>query len=119
MHLVANHLDRVVEAALQDLTTFVYRDRLREAQGLDDPASRAGAIHLFKHLKHHGYAWDDEVVGLWAEAHAWTTADGATLAEYARGVREGVRYHTRPDPFGPHAIHRWRETAAERETGRS
>jgi hypothetical protein len=33
------------------------------------------------------------------------------LAGYARGVEEGVRYHTTPDPFGRHAYGHWREAA--------
>jgi hypothetical protein len=45
--------------------------------------------------------------------HAWSAFDAQALSEYAQGVQDGVRYHTTPDPFGPHALYRWREDSID------
>ena len=104
-------LDPVVEAALADLTNFVFRDDPRNGEVLNEHNSRAAAVHLFKHLKHHGHRWGSEPVRVWAWNHGRSAPDAEMLAGYARGVEEGVRYHTTPDPFGRHAYGDWREAA--------
>jgi hypothetical protein len=109
--MVSDELDPVLQAALQDLTRQVFENQPREGEALGDPTSRAGAVHLFKHLKYHGYQWNVESVKEWAEAHHWPARDARTLADYAKGVQDGTRYHTQPDPWGRHAIHYWRESA--------
>lgn len=111
-------LDPVVEAAMNDLTSFVYRRRrvyslkLEDREkSMKDPSARAGAIHMFKHLKHHGYTFQPDDLRGWAMAHGWSARDAQELSEYAGGVLTGTRYHTHPDPFGRLAIERWREAA--------
>jgi len=107
-------LDPVVEAALVQLTDFVFRDDPPDGEALDENNSRAGAVHLFKHLKYHGNDWDPESVRVWALHHNWPDADAQALFTYAQGVLDGVRYHTTPDPFGRHAYYRWREKTVDR-----
>ena len=104
-------LDPVVEAALADLTDFVFRNDPREGEALNEHNSQAGAVHLFKHLKYRGHRWGSEAVRVWALNHGWSAPDAEVLADYARGVEQGVRYHTTPDPFGRHAYRYWREAA--------
>jgi hypothetical protein len=108
-------LDPVVEQALRKLTSFVFRRRRfssfrheKRRRGLGDPGPRAGAVHTFKHLKHHGYSFEPEAVALWARDHGWNADDANELSAYAAGVLAGKRYHTSPDPFGMTAINRWR-----------
>lgn len=111
-------LDPVVEAAMKDLTAFVFRRRrvfsLRledREKSLRDRSARAGAIHMFKHLKYHRYTFEPDEVRVWAVNHGWSTRDAHELAEYAEGVLAGTRYHTAPDPFGRDAIEGWRKAA--------
>jgi hypothetical protein len=141
----AERLDPVIVEALKQLRSLTYRrrrlisaasprvmtSRLSQAaevvwllaharienrkKSLSDPAARSGAIHIFKHLKHHGYAWNPEHVHAWAITHGFTAQDAQRLAEYAEGVQAGTRYHTQPDPFGRHAIVYWRQQGAERQ----
>jgi hypothetical protein len=85
--------------------------REERQQSLDDPGARAGAVHLFKHLKHHGYTWNPADVQSWALGHGFAAADAEKLAAYAQGVQDGTRYHTAPDPFGRWAIQYWRQDA--------
>jgi hypothetical protein len=113
-------LDPVVRAALTDLRSFTYRRRRiynlrleRREKNLTDPGARAGAIHIFKHLKHHGYLFPPDEVRAWAVANRWRPADAQELGEYAEGILAGRRYHTAPDPFGKWAIERRRSAAAE------
>lgn len=80
-------------------------------KSLNDPGARSGAIHIFKHLRHHGYDWEPEAVRGWAVANGFRAGDARLLAEYAADVKSGVRYHTTPDPFGQHAIVYWRQRA--------
>ena len=101
-------LDPVVELAMRDLTSFVYRRRRiynlrleRREKSLKDRGARAAAIHTFKHLKHGGYNFEPDDIQSWALAHRWTSADAAELSEYAAGVIAGSRYHSDPDPLGP------------------
>ncbi len=108
-------LDPVLVAALTELGQLANGRRhivgLRlkaRARTLDDPSARAGAIHIFKHLKHHGYSWEPDAIRTWAEANGWSEQDASLLASYARGVQSGDWYYTRPDPFGRNAIERWR-----------
>jgi hypothetical protein len=110
----------VVEKALENLSAFMFRRRRiynlrleKREKSLKDPSARAGAIHTFKHLKHHRYPIEPTKVREWALAHRWTVADAQELGDYAAGVVAGTRYHTVPDPFGRMAIDRWREQAAE------
>lgn|GEM_PF-3280752 len=116
-------LDPVVQAAMTDLTSWVYpplRERVRRRLGgqgkwersLKNPSNRAAAIHMCKHLKHHGYDFPPDQLHSWAMAHGWKAEDAQELHDYAAGVLAGTRYHTHPDPFGMHAIHRWRGDAA-------
>jgi hypothetical protein len=95
-----------------DVVKAVAHLRLEERQrSLDDPSARAGAVHLFKHLKHHGYTWNPADVHAWALSHGFAASDAEKLAAYAQGVQDGTRYHTQPDPFGGHAIFAWRQEA--------
>jgi hypothetical protein len=117
----SEQLDPVVEEALKDLQRFVYRRRRiynlrleRRDKSMKDPGARAGAVHIFKHLRHHGYSFPPELVRTWALGHGWKPDDADALSEYAAGVAGGTRYHTQPDPFGRHAIIRWRESALQR-----
>lgn len=118
-------LDPVLEAGLEELHFFVYRRHRwlesRPPKTLDDPSVCAGAIHLFKHLKHHGYTWEPDVIRSWATEHGWKHTDALKLSEYSKGVLSGQRYHTRPDPFGRTTIERWRAEAHRKlnERGRS
>lgn len=86
-------------------------------KSLDDPGARSGAIHIFKHLKHHGYSWEPEYIHAWATTNGFPAQDARLLAEYAEGVKSGTRYHTAPDPFGRHAISYWRENAQPSRNG--
>jgi len=110
----------VVKAALADLRSFTYRRRriynLRLEQrekSLKDRSARAGAIHVFKHLKHQGYSFPPQDVRAWALASGWRAEDAQELGDYAEGILAGRRYHTAPDPFGMLAIYRWQETASK------
>jgi len=115
-------LDAVVVAALENLTSFVFRRRRifslrleKRSKSMADPGARAGAVHLFKHLKHHGYSFDPVAVALWAEAHGWKVDDADESRNYAAGVLAGTRYHTHPDPFGRTAIDRWCAEAKDKK----
>ncbi|MGO8869953.1 MAG: hypothetical protein ACLQPH_00860 [Acidimicrobiales bacterium] len=108
----------VVEAALRELTSWVYRDpelHLRHPVGhrmdLTDPSSRSGVIHTFIYLKHHGYPFDPVELRAWADANGWASEDAQALGEYAAGVLAGSRYVTVPDPIGESAMNRWRDAA--------
>ena len=101
-------LDPVVDLAMRDLTSFVYRRRRiynlrieKREKSLKDSGARAAAIHTFKHLRHGGHHFDPADIQSWALAHRWTAADAAELGDYAAGVLAGNRYHTDPDPLGP------------------
>jgi hypothetical protein len=105
----------VVAAAIDDQRARTYRRRRvhslaleRRDKRLQDRSARAGAIHRFKHLKHHGYEFPPDAVRAWALATKWRPADADELAAYAEGVAAGTRYHCDPDPFGRRAIDRWR-----------
>jgi hypothetical protein len=111
-------LDPVVVKALENLTSFVFRPRRfsglrleKRSKSLADPGARAGAVHTFKHLKHHGYSYEPTAVALWATTHGWKADDADELSTYAAGVLAGERYHTYPDPFGLTAVDRWRAGA--------
>jgi hypothetical protein len=108
-------LDPVVEKALEHLTAFVEFDPVRRAEkreiSLKGPSDRAGAIHIFKHLKHNGYPIEPTKIREWALAHGWKSKDVEELEGYAAGVVAGTRHHTAPDPFGGLAIHSWRREA--------
>jgi hypothetical protein len=84
-------------------------------RSLDDPGARSGAIHLFKHLKHHGYTWNQADIHAWALTHGFTAEDARRVSEYAEGVQAGTRYHTAPDPFGKRAIVYWQEDAQRQQ----
>jgi hypothetical protein len=102
--------------SVPELLCNMPRVRLENRQrNLADPAARSGAIHIFKHLKHHGYGWEPEVIREWAVVNGFAIEDARQLAEYAGGVQAGIRYHTFPDPFGRHAIIGWREAAESRK----
>lgn len=122
-------LDPVVQAAMTNLTSWVYpplRERTRRrvfGQGrwernLKNPSNRAAVIHTCKHLKYHGFDFPPDQLRDWALAHGWRDEDADELHDYATGVRDGTRYHTSPDPVGRHAIHQWRKAAAS-SAGRS
>lgn len=99
-----------------DVVKAVAHLRLEERQrSLDDPEARAAAVHLFKHLKHHGYTWNPADVHAWALSHDFAASDAEKLAAYAQGVQDGIRYHTQPDPFGRHAIFAWRQEAERQQ----
>ena len=115
-------LDPVVVQALENLTSFVFRRRRiyslrleRRNKSLADPGALAGAVHTFKHLKHHGYSFDPVAVALWAKAHGWKANEADELSNYAAGVLVGRRYHTYPDPFGRTAIDRWRAETQDKK----
>jgi len=44
-------------------------------KSLNDPGARSGAVHIFKHLKHHGYSWEPEDIHAWAIANGFTAQD--------------------------------------------
>lgn len=111
-------LDPVVQKALEHLTAFMFRPRRiyslrleKREKSLKDPSARAGAIHTFKHLKHHRYSIDPPKIREWALVHGWRAEDAEELGGYAAGVVAGTRYHTVPDPFGQLAIDQWRAEA--------
>ena len=94
----------------------IYSLRLEKREkSLKDPSARAGAIHTFKHLKHHRYPIEPTKIREWALAHGWTADDAKELGDFAAGVVAGTRYHTVPDPFGQMAIDRWRAKAKKLE----
>ena len=114
----AASLDQVVAAALIELRSFTYRRRRifglrleKRDKSLFDEDARSGAIHIFKHMKFHGYPYTPDAVHSWAVANGWRTLDAYQLADYAEGILAGKRYHTAPDPFGMYAIERWRQQA--------
>jgi hypothetical protein len=84
---------------------------MERERSLNDPSARAAAIHTFEHLKHHGYAFEPDLVHSWAVIHRWKTDDALQLSEYASGVLSGKPYHSAPDPIGRQAIDRWRSQA--------
>jgi hypothetical protein len=84
---------------------------IKPQRSLNDPSAKAAAIHAFKHLKHHGYVFEPDLVHSWAATHRWKPDDAQQLSEYAAGVGSGKRYHSHPDPIGRHAINRWRSQA--------
>lgn len=117
----------VVEAAMRDLTAWVYPRRggarhwfKKSPQGLHPPKGpvelghRAAAIHTFKHLKHHGHQFSPAEIHNWAIAHGWTDDDAQELEAYATGVLAGTRYHTSPDPFGRLRYDRWQAESVSR-----
>lgn len=116
-------LHPVVEAALVDLTEFVFgagllrrltRTLFPLRRSVTARTAEAGEVHVFNHLRHWGYLFPASTVESWARSHGWSQGEARQLAAYAAGVAAGTRYHTAPDPFGRHAIDRWRSTAGER-----
>jgi hypothetical protein len=101
-------LDPVVEEGLKDLTAWVYRRRrlIRDfgrpkwERSLKNSSCRSAAIHLCKALKSRNYHFRPDELHDWAVAHGWPAEDAEDLREYAKGVLEGERYHTDPNPFG-------------------
>lgn len=95
-------LDPVVEEALVNLTTWVFRRRrigvTRAPRTLVDDSARSAAIHTFMHLRHHGYVVEPFEVRRWANANGWPSGQAQLLSDYAAGVYSGLRYHTTPDP---------------------
>jgi hypothetical protein len=113
---VLEQLDPVVRVALAQLTDFLFRD-IPNTPPIGPGSNRnirSGAVHVFKHLKHHGHRWDPESVRRWALEHGWSEPDAQELSAYADGVQDGVRYHTQGDAFGFRAYFYWVEEAAER-----
>lgn len=97
---------------VKDVVKAIAHLRIEDRErNLEDPGARSGAIHIFKHLKHHGYTWNPADVHAWALTHGFTAEDARKVSEYSAGVQAGTRYHTAPDPFGQHAITYWREDA--------
>jgi hypothetical protein len=107
-----------VEAALSDLTTWVYDSHvtrfLRPRQltthhHLDgrDGAGRAASVSMFKHLKHFGVTWDVHEVCDWATRRGWVSTDIALLRTFAQGVQSGTRFHTGPQPWPDSFVESW------------
>ena len=93
-------LDPVVIEGLKEIQSLVYRRRRilepleQRHRNLTDPRARAAAVHLFTHLKHHGYTWQPGGVRDWARAHGWPAADVEVLGDYAgRGSRRSALPH--------------------------
>jgi hypothetical protein len=114
-------LDPIIDAALHELTAWVFRSRRiynlrleKREKSLIDSGARDAAIHVFKHLKHHGYALEPREIRVWAIRHRWPSGEAQLLSDYAAGVEAGVRYHTGADPFGPWAFDEWRKAAHRR-----
>jgi hypothetical protein len=84
---------------------------MKPKRSLNDPSAGAAAIHAFKHLKYHGYAFEPDLVHSWAVIHRWKPSDARQLSEFASGVARDKRYHSAPDPIGRQAIDRWRSRA--------
>ena len=45
---------------------------IKPQRSLNDPSAKAAAIHAFKHLKHHGYVFEPDLVCSWALMHRWS-----------------------------------------------
>jgi hypothetical protein len=63
---------------------------MKPQRTLNDPNARAAAIHTFKHLKHHGYAFEPDLAHSWAIVHRWKPNDAQQLSEYAAGVSAAI-----------------------------
>ena len=108
----------VLDAALSDLTTWVYDSHvsrfLRPRQltthhHLDDPdgAGRAASVSMFKHLKHFGVTWDVQEVCDWATRRGWVSTDITLLRTFSLGVQSGTRFHTGPQPWPNSFVESW------------
>ena len=100
-------LHPIVQEALRKLWDWTFKKRGRwyeyykqPPMTLLDPSSRSYAIHTFKGLKHHGYAFDPQAVLRWCQDNGWPPDEAVLLSDYAAGVTAGIRYHTHPSPFG-------------------
>ena len=107
----------VVEAAMTDLTSWVYQTRLTSHlrwrvlthSHLDDPrgGGRAGTVQVFLHLKHFRVTWDTDQVCDWARRRGWAQKDLTHLREFSDGVRGSIRFHTGPRPFHHVFVESW------------
>jgi len=113
-------LDPVVQVALRNISDWTFEKRGRwyeyykqPPMTLVDSSSRSYAIHTFKGLKHHGYAFDPQAVLHWCQDHGWPPDEAVLLSDYAAGVAAGIRYHTGPSPFGLLDIDELRRQASD------
>jgi hypothetical protein len=113
-----SNLDPVLEAAMNDLTSWVYDSHvtgfLRPHQltthfHLDGPrgSGRAACVAMFKHLKHFGVEWDTSTLCDWATRRGWVTKDIALFREFGDGVQSGTRFHTDPQPWAQPMMESW------------
>ena len=111
-------LDPVLEAAMNDLTSWVYDSHvssfLRPRQltthfHLDGPqgTGRAACVAMFKHLKHFGVDWDTVALCDWATRRGWVAKDIALLREFGDGIQSGTRFHTVPQPWARPMVESW------------
>lgn len=93
-------LDPVVQAAMANLTSWVYpplRERMRRRfyghgrweRNLKNPSNRAAVIHTCKHLKYQGYDFPPEQLRDWALAHGWSDEDADALSRLCDGRTTG------------------------------
>ena len=101
-------LDPIIDAALHELTAWVFRSRRiynlrleKREKSLIDSRARDAAIHVFKHLKHHGYALEPREIRAWATRHRWPSGEAQLLSDYAVGVEAGVLITRVPIPLDP------------------
>jgi hypothetical protein len=69
---------------------------IKPQRSLNDPSAKAAAIHTVKHLKHHGYVFEPDLVHSWAVTRRWKSDDAQQLSVYAAGAGSGKRDHSRP-----------------------
>lgn len=115
---VNSGLDSVLEAAMNDLTSWVYDSHvtsfLRPRQltthfHLDGPegSGRAASVAMFKHLKHFDVDWDTTTVTDWATRRGWIEQDIVLLREFGNGIQSGMRFHTGPQPWAHPIVESW------------
>ena len=113
-------MDPVVNAAMTELTAWVYGHRsttgpkwLRfRRRDLGDPPSRSATIHCLKNLRHWGYVFTPDELEAWARANGWRTQDSVELGVIAGQILDGVWFHTITNAFGTKwDVERWRNQA--------
>lgn len=107
----------VVVAAMSDLTSWVYDARLTSFMRwrvlthfhLDElhGSGRAACVGMLKDLRHFAVTWDTDDVCQWAIRRGWVSRDVEALREFSDGGRNGVRFHTAPQPFPRAFVESW------------
>jgi hypothetical protein len=101
--------NRVVEAALEDLTNHV-----NLSTGLAHPDDKRAAVWTFRLLRQAGERYDPSRIRAWAVRHGWSMKYARELAELSEKILNGRRVQAGGrSPWRADIIATWRRSASE------